>query len=227
MPSLEAGAAVLEAASAVHTMVREAPAECEEAPRWFDTYALTYAVGMVWLAVSMVVLGGSRLYAFDGLYDFLLTLPPLATALCVVLIDRRGSWRWLPVRALLLATVAGVVSVLSTVLLTPLLALMFRERVGWNLPVAGLVSLVSLVAVASPVAVGLVTSAVRGSYGRALALAAGLAVAAVAVAMAAAPGGAVASMMRLDQAEITMIVSSWWLPFYAAAAAYARRLGIA
>jgi FlaA1/EpsC-like NDP-sugar epimerase len=205
-----------------------APPDCAgDGPRWLDTYALAYAFGIVWLAIAMVALGIRPLFEFDAGYDALLVMPPLATALCVLIADRHGTVRSLPWRALALATVSGVVSVLSTVLLTPFLVLMFRQGVGYNLGASGAIAASALVVVASPMIVCLVTSVRRKLFGRALVLLVGLAVAGVALAMALAPGGPIAALMRLDQAEITMITSSWWLPVYAATAAFARRLGLA
>jgi hypothetical protein len=127
----------------------------------------------------------------------------------------------------LLAIVAGVASVLSTVVLTPLLVIMFREGVGRDLKVTGLISAVTILIVASPLVFALVSNVRRRRFGRAVVILAGLAVAGVALAMAFDPGGPIASLMRLDQGEVTMITVSWWLPFYAATAAYARRLGLA
>jgi hypothetical protein len=214
-------------AAAPLTPVAAARSEADDTPARLDTYALSYAFGIVWLAVAMILLGTRPLFAFDGLYDALLVLPPFATAACVLLADHRGQFRTLALRTVLLATVAGVVSVLSTVVLTPFLVLMFREGVGWNLGLTGTISAVTLVAVASPMLIVLVTSVRRGTFGRAAIMVAGLAVTGVVLAMALAPGGPVASLMRLDQAEITMITASWWLPVYALAAAVSRRLGVA
>lgn len=197
------------------------------APRWWDTYALTYAFGLLWLAFALIGIGTQPSGSFNAIYDFLLFLPPVATALCVLLVDPGGSWRSLPLRALVLATVAGVTSVVSTVLLTPLLAFMFREGVGHNLPLTGLISTISLVIVGSPMAVMLVDALRKGRWPRVLVLVAGLAVGGVALAMALAPGGPVASLLRVDQSEVLMITVSWWLPVYAATAAFARRLGMA
>jgi hypothetical protein len=86
---------------------------------------------------------------------------------------------------------------------------------------------VTLLVVASPMVPVLIASVKRRRIGRALVIVAGLALAGVALAMALAPAGPVASLMRLDQAEITMITVSWWLPFYAATAGFVRRLGLA
>jgi FlaA1/EpsC-like NDP-sugar epimerase len=198
-----------------------------DAPRLLDTYALAYAFGIVWLALAMLAIGTLPLFAFDGVYDTLLVLPPVATAVCVLLADRRGPLRSLPLHVVLLATVAGVVSVLSTVVLTPLLVIMFREGVGRDLKVTGLISAVTILVVASPLVFALVSNARRRRFGRATVMLAGLAVAGVALAMAFDPGGPIASLMRLDQSEITMITVLWWLPCYAAAAACARHFGLA
>jgi hypothetical protein len=90
-----------------------------------------------------------------------------------------------------------------------------------------MLSAVSLVVVGSPLVVQLVVSARSGRWLDAGVLLLGIVVAGAALSMALAPTGALASSMRLDQGEILMITSSWWLPVYAIAAAYARRLGMA
>lgn len=196
-------------------------------PGWLDTYAITYAFGILWLAAAIATLGTMKNLSFDAVYDLVLFLPPFVTALCVLLVDRTGSWRTLPWRWLLLAGVAGVTSVISTVLLTPLLVVMFRGGVGRDPRLAGLISAASLVVVAAPMVPSLLGSLRGRRWVRVPVLVAGLAVAALALVMALTPGGPLAAALRLDQAEITMITVSWWLPFYAAAAAFARRIGMA
>jgi hypothetical protein len=196
-------------------------------PRFWRTYALTYAIGALWLAAEVVLLGTQATLAFTGVYDALLVLPPLLTALCLLLVDHRGPWRTLPLRVVVLSMVAGVSSVVSTVFLTPLLVLMFHEGVGRSLSATGIVSAVSLVIVASPLVVQLVISGRSRRWLHAGVLVAGIVVAAIALSMALAPAGPLASSLRLDQGEILMITSSWWLPVYAIAAALARRYGMA
>ncbi len=203
------------------------PPTADEGPRFWRTYALTYAIGAVWLAVEVLLLGTQAKYSFTGVYDALLVLPPLLTAVCLLVIDPHGSVRSLPLRMVALSVVAGIASVLSTVLVTPLLVLMFREGVGRSLSATGLVSAISLVVVGSPLVIELVASGRAHRWLHAAILVVGIAVAGAALSMALAPTGALASSMRLDQGEILMITSSWWLPVYAIAAAYARRLGLA
>lgn len=198
-----------------------------EGPRFWRTYALTYAIGAVLLAAEVVLLGTQAKYAFTGVYDALLVAPPLLTAACVLLVDPHGPIRTLPLRALLLTVTATLVSVLSTVLATPLLILMFFGGVGRSLTATGTLSAVSLVVVGSPLVVELVASGRSRRWVHAGVLALGIAVIGAAVSMALAPTGALASSLRLDQGEILMITSSWWLPVYALTAAYARRLGMA
>jgi len=199
----------------------------DAAPRWWDTYSLSYAFGIMWLAVTLVGLGTQPNLSFNAVYDLLLILPPVATAICVLLVDPSGTLRSLPFRAVILFTVAGVVSVLSTVLLTPLLVIMFRGGVGNDLGLSGLISAISLAIVGSPMVFALVDAVRKGRWVWVGVLVLGLGAGGVALAMALAPGGPLASLLRLDQAEILMITVSWWLPWYAAASAFARRLGMA
>ena len=127
----------------------------------------------------------------------------------------------------MLFAVATLASVVSTVLLTPFLVLMFREGVGRSLSATGAVSAVTLAVVAAPLLLELVAAVRSRRLLHASVLVAGLIVTAVAFSMALSPTGPLASSMRLDQGELLMITSSWWLPVYALAAALARRLGMA
>ena len=195
--------------------------------RWLDTYALSYAFGLVWLALAIVLMGTRPLFAFDAVYDLLLVFPPVFTAAFVLLVDRYGTLGSLVWRIPLLATVAGTVSILSTVVLTPLLAYMFRQGVGRDARVTGIISAVSLAVVAWPMAFSIVSGVRARRWVRVAALVAGLAVGTVAMVLALTPGGPLAASLRLDQAEIVMITVSWWLPVFAAASATARRLGMA
>jgi hypothetical protein len=191
------------------------------------TYALAYAIGALWLAVEIPLLGVQPKYAFEGLYLAAFALPPVFTAVSLLVVDRSGSPRTLPLRALALFLVAGLASVVSTVLLTPFLALMFREGVGHSLSATGAVSAVSLAIVASPLLFEIRTAALSRRWLHGGVLVAGLAVTAVAFSMALTPAGALASSLRVDQGELLMLTSSWWLPAFALAAAFARRLGMA
>jgi hypothetical protein len=60
-----------------------------------------------------------------------------------------------------------------------------------------------------------------------LALLAGIGVAVIALAMALDATGPLATSMRLDQARIMMVVSSFWLPVYAGTSALVREAGLA
>ena len=195
-------------------------------PGWLDTYSLAYAFGLVWLALELALMGLRPLFAFDIPYDFLLVFPPFMTALCVLLVDRYGSRRSLLWRVPLLATVAAIVSVLSTVVLTPFLALSFRQGVGRDARVTGIISAIALVAVGWPMIAGLVSNVRKRRWVHVASLVVGLAFGAVALLMALNPNGPLAASLRLDQAEIEMITASWWLPVFALAAAYARRIGL-
>jgi hypothetical protein len=203
-----------------------ASATANDTPSFLRTYALTYAIGAAWLAAGLVVLGTQPKYGFGTVYVAALSMPPVFTAVSLLVLDRFGSMRTFLWRALALSLVATTVSVLSTVLLTPVLILMFREGVGHSLWATALLSAVSLV-VASPLVIEFVAASRSQRWLHATVLVAGLVVVGVALSMALAPTGSLASAMRLDQGEILMITSSWWLPVYAVAAAFARRLGMA
>lgn len=191
-------------------------------PGRLETYGLAYASGIVWLAIAAVLLGSQKQFAFNGAYDLLLAFPPFATAATVLLVDRRGRWATFPFRAALMAVVCGIASACSTVVLAPLLILMFRSGITGNLGVTGTIASVVLAVVASPVVFATVNAFRAGEYGRVIVLVTGLLVTFVALAMTLDPMGALASSMRLDQARIIMVVSAWWLPVYALVAAFLR-----
>jgi hypothetical protein len=202
-------------------------APASDTPSFLRTYALTYAIGAAWLAAEFVVLGTQPKYDFGTVYVVALSMPPVLTAICLLLVDHFGSMRTFAWRVLALSIVATTVSVISTVALTPVLILRFREGVGHSLSATAILSAVSLVVVASPLVIELVAASRSQRWLHATILVVGLAVVGVALSIALAPTGSLAAAMRLDQGEILMITSSWWLPVYALAAAYARRLGMA
>ena len=198
----------------------------QETPGFWRTYALTYAIGAVWLAFEILALGTQPKYDFGTLYTIAFALPPFLTALSLLAVDRPGLARTFVWRALALAVVGGLVSVLSTVLVTPVLIMMFHARIGFSLSASATVSVISLVILAVPLVVELIAAARSRRALHAGVLVVGLAVVGVALVMAFAPTGPLASQLRLDQGELLMITSSWWLPVYALTVAYARRIGL-
>lgn len=195
-------------------------------PGFWRTYALTYAIGAVWLALEILTLGTQPKYDFGTVYTIAFALPPFLTAFSLLLVDRSGPGRTLIWRGLALAVVGGLVSVLSTVAITPVLILMFHARIGFSLSASATVSVVSLIVLAVPLVIELVASGRSRRWLHAAVLVLGIAVVGVALAMAFAPTGPLASQLRLDQGELLMITSSWWLPVYALTVAYARRIGL-
>jgi hypothetical protein len=208
------------AATAMASTVERADAK----PSFLRTYALVYAIGAVWLGLEIVLIGTQQPYVFTGTYVAAFMLPPFLTIGSLLLVDRRGSLRTVPLRVLGITTVAGLASILSTVVLTPLLALMFRERVGFSLSATGTVSWVSLLLVSWPLLVEMVSALRSGRLSHAAVLALGVVVTAVYVAMALDPSGSLATSMHRDQGAFLMVTSSWILPVFAMAVAYIRRL---
>jgi hypothetical protein len=202
----------------------EAAERSDAKPAFLHTYALVYAMGAVWLGAEIALIGTQQPYTFTGTYMTAFILPPFLTVIGLLLLDRPGSLRTMPWRVLAITTVAGLASILSTVLLTPLLALMFRERVGFSLTATGMVSWVSLLLVSWPLLVELVSAVRSGRLLQAAALALGVVVTGVYLAMALDPSGSLATSMHRDQGAFLMVTSSWILPVFAAAVAYIRRL---
>ena len=213
-------------ASIVSTPVVAAHAsdDAHTKPRFWRTYALAYALGAFWVAIEVALLGTQPSYGFTGVYIAAFMLPPFLAVAGLLVLDPRGGSRTFVVRVLALTTVAGLVSVLSTVILTPLLILMFRERIGFDLAASGAVAWVSLLVVASPLVVELVRSVREGHLSHAAAFVVGLFVVAVEVAMAVDPSGQLATSLRRDQGAFLMVTASWLLPVFCAAVAYIRRL---
>lgn len=187
-----------------------------------ETYGLAYASGIIWLSIAAVLLGSQQQFSFTPAYDFLLAFPPFAAATTMLLVDPRGKWRTYPLRVLLMAVAGGILSACTTVVLAPLLVIMFRGGVTGDLGITGAIASVVLVIVASPLVVAAVRAFRDGSFGKLALLAVGLLVTFVSLAMTLDPTGPLASSMRLDQARIMMVVSAWWLPAYAATAAFLR-----
>jgi hypothetical protein len=211
-------------APAAATRAPQAAPASEAKPRFLHTYALAYAIGAVWLGAEIALIGTQQPYTFTGTYIAAFMLPPFLTVAGLLLLDRRGSMRTAPWRVLAITTVAGLASILSTVLLTPLLALMFREGVGHSLTATGAVSWVSLTVVSWPMAVELVSAVRAGRLAQAGALVFGIVVTAVFLIMALDPAGSLAASLHRDQGAFLMVTSSWILPVFAAAVAYIRRL---
>jgi hypothetical protein len=193
-------------------------------PRFWRTYALAYAIGALWLAVEIILIGTQKSYTFTGVYVAAFMFPPFMISGQLMLLDRRGASRTLVARALGMTVVAGLVSILSTVILTPLLILMFREGVGHSLAATGAVSWVSLGVVASPLVVELVRTVREGRVTQAATLVVGLLVVAVELSMALSPSGELARSLRRDQGAFLMVTASWIMPVFALATAYIRRL---
>ena len=214
--------AITAPAAAIRTSDAAEPSDAK--PPFLHTYALVYAMGAVWLGVEIALIGTQQLYTFTGTYMAAFMFPPLLTVIGLVSLDRRGSIRTMPWRVLAIATVAGLASILSTVLLTPLLALMFREGVGHSLTATGAVSWISLLLVSWPMAVEFVSAVRAGRLAQAGALVCGLVVTAVYLTLALDPSGSLATSLHRDQGAFLMVTSSWILPVFAVAVASIRRL---
>jgi hypothetical protein len=208
--------------AAIH--VPEAAAPANARPSFLHTYALVYALGAVWLAVEIALIGTQKPYTFTGTYMAAFMFPPFFTIIGLLVLEPRGAARTFPMRVLGLTAVAGLVSILSTVLLTPLLVLMFREGIGHSLTATGAVSWASLMLVSWPMLVELVAAVRSGRLLQASALVTGLIATAVFLVMALDPSGSLASSLHRDQGAFLMVTSSWILPVFAATVAYIRRL---
>lgn len=197
------------------------------APRFLDTYGLSYAFGLLFLLPAIILIGSQPLYSFTAFYTLMLTIPPVAASFLVLATDppesRTGS---LLGRGALLTVLATVGSILAVMVGTPVVILLFLNGVGHSQALTGVVSAVSLVIVGSPMVFALVNSVRVESWFRALVLVLGIAALAILIALTTSQGGVLVESMRRDQGEIMMGLLVWCLPAFAITTAFVRRHGL-
>lgn len=211
--------------TAVLTAPSEVPApDASVAPRFFETYGLSYAFGLLFLLPAILLLGSQPLYAFTAFYTAMLVIPPVAASVLILATDpaekRKRSFVG---RAALLTVLATVGSILALIVGTPVVIFLFLNGVGHSQALTGFVSAAGLALVSSPMVYALVRSVRSGSWLRAFALVVAIVAMGIVIALTTSQGGFLVESMRRDQGEIMMGLLEWCLPAFAATTAFLRR----
>lgn len=201
-----------------------ATVETSAAPRFFETYGLSYALGLLFLLPAIVLIGSQPLYSFTLFYTLMLTIPPVAASVLVLVLgatpsEQTGS---LVGRAALLTVLATIGSILALIFGTPVVIFLFLNGVGHSQALTGLISAAGLALVSSPMVYALVRSVRSGSWSRAFVLALGIFAMVIVIALTTAQGGFLVESMRRDQGEIMMGLLEWCLPAFAVTTAFVR-----
>lgn len=214
-------------AAVIHASSEVSAPDVPSGPRFFETYGLSYALGLLFLLPSILLIGSQPLYSFTGFYTLLLAIPPVAASIVLLATDpageRSGSFVG---RAALLTVLATVGSILALMVGTPVVIFLFLNGVGHSQEVTGLVSAAGLCLVSAPMVYALVRSIRSGSWFRALVLVLAIAAMAILIALTTSQGGVLVESMRRDQGEIMMGLLEWCLPAFAITTAFLRRHGL-
>jgi hypothetical protein len=194
---------------------------------FLDIYGISYALGLLFLVPAVLLLGTQPLYAFNGFYVAMLTIPPIAATVCLlatepVVQERRN----LASRSALIVVLAVIGSLMALVVGTPVVVIMFVNGVGHSRAITGLISAAGLVVVSSPMVWSLVSHLRAGAWVRAGALLMGIALMIVVTMLTLSNSGFLVDSMRRDQGEIMMGLLEWCLPAFAVTTAFIRRSGL-
>jgi hypothetical protein len=211
------------------TAVAARPEESQPAPtpRFFDTYGVSYALGLLFLLPAIFLIGTQPLYSFNALYTTVLAIPPVAASFCLLATDPPGAGRrHLVPRGALLTVLATIGSVLALVAGTPVVILLFREGVGHSQATTALISSAGLAFVSAPMLWSLVRHVRAGAWVRVGVLVLAVAAMGTVIALTLSPGGILVDSMRRDQGEIMMGLLEWCLPAFAVTTAFLRSSGL-
>jgi len=108
--------------------------------RFFDTYGVSYALGLLFLLPAIVLIGSQPLYSFNAFYVAVLTIPPILASVCLLATapgaaERRNLFG----RSVLLVVVATTASILALVAGTPVVIFLFVNHVGHSKAATGLI----------------------------------------------------------------------------------------
>ncbi len=195
--------------------------------RFFDTYGVSYALGLLFLLPAIVLIGSQPLYSFNAFYTTMLTIPPIAASVLLLVTEPKGAGRnRLLSRSLILIVLATVGSILALIVGTPVVIFLFLNKVGHSQALTGLVSASGLAFVSAPMVWSLISHVRSGSWARVLVLALGIATMAVVILLTLSQSGFLVQSMRQDQGEIMMGLLEWCLPAFAVTTAFLRRDGV-
>jgi len=191
---------------------------------FLDTYGATYAFGLLFLLPAIGLIGSQPLYSFNAFYLAMLALPPIAASVCLLATaPGAGGRRNLLGRSALVVVVATIASLLALVAGTPVVILLFVNRVGHSQALTGLISTVGLIVVSAPMLWSLASHVRAGAWVRAGVLLVAVFAMAVVVALTLSRGGLLVESMRPDQGQIMMGLLEWCLPAFAVTAAFLKR----
>ena len=195
--------------------------------RFFDTYGVSYAFGLLFLLPAIILIGSQPLYSFNAFYTAMLAIPPIAASVLLLATESTPEGRsHLFRRGLLLVVVATTGSILALIVGTPVVILLFLNKVGHSQALTALVSASGLAFVSAPMLWSLVSHIRSGSWARVVALALGIAAMVVVILLTVSQSGFLVDSMRRDQGEIMMGLLEWCLPAFAVTTALLRRDGV-
>ena len=199
-------------------------------PGIFDTYALLYALTLVFLVPGAVSIGQLAFRDYTFSYVTLVTLPGLIGVLLMLFTDSRDSFKTLALRAAILTPLIALTGV--TVLFTSSFILLPIGQIltpsGFD--IAGPVAMLMLVLLATPLVPALVRR-VRLPLGwrsvvHILALLFAIAVVIGVIALTLRPDHRLATMERKDATIYIVGALAWYLPAFGISAGIWRRVGL-
>jgi len=192
--------------------------------RFFDTYGVSYALGLLFLLPAIVLIGSQPLYSFNAFYTAMLTIPPIAASLLLLATEPTAEGRsHLLRRALLLVVLATTGSILALIVGTPVVIVLFLNKVGHSQALTALVSASGLALVSAPMVWSLVSNIRAGAWMRVAVLILGIVAMAVVILLTLSQSGFLVDSMRRDQGEIMIGLLEWCLPAFAVTTALLRR----
>ena len=118
---------------------------------FFDTYGVSYALVLLFLLPAIVLIGSQPLYSFNAFYTAMLTIPPIAASLLLLATEPSAEGRGhLLRRGLLLVVLATTGSILALIVGTPVVIVLFLNKVGHSQALTALVSASGLALVSAP-----------------------------------------------------------------------------
>ena len=195
--------------------------------RFFDTYGVSYAFGLLFLLPAIILIGSQPLYSFNAFYTAMLTIPPIAASLLLLATEPTAEGRiHLLRRGLLLVVLATTGSILALIVGTPVVIVLFLNKVGHSQALTALVSAAGLALVSAPMVWSLVSNIRAGAWMRVAVLILGIVAMAVVILLTLSQSGFLVDSMRRDQGEIMMGLLEWCLPAFAVTTALLRRDGV-
>jgi hypothetical protein len=195
--------------------------------RFFDTYGVSYAFGLLFLLPSIILIGSQPLYSFNAFYTAMLTIPPIAASLLLLATEPTAEGRsHLLRRGLLLVVLATTGSILALIVGTPVVIFLFLNKVGHSQTLTAIVSASGLAFVSAPMVWSLISHIRAGAWIRVTALLLGIAAMVVVILLTLSSSGFLVESMRRDQGEIMMGLLEWCLPAFAVTTALLRRDGV-